>query len=145
MESVISTRDFASSTHLRVTGIDLDPTLVSELLALEPDTTWRRGDAKRVGNGVHEWGGWKKRLAGQQAGDPLAQDLRLWLTLLDGRQTVLRDLRASGSQVVVDCFISVSSAALIELDAELLREFSSLGIKIEIAIWGNAAVNDLPR
>lgn len=129
-------REFASSTALLITGTDLVPAEVSAALDLEPDESWRRGDAKRVGKGPQEWGGWRKRLLSIEDEDPFAAELRAWHEMLATRVPFLRELQASGCRVVLDCFISVSGAALFEFDPRLQRDLAELGIDVTIAIWG---------
>jgi len=48
----------------------------------------------------------------------------------------LRKLQDSGCRCVLDCFISVSGAALVELPVTLQRDLAELGIEINITIWG---------
>jgi hypothetical protein len=134
-------REFASSTALMITGTDLVPADISAALDLEPDKSWRRGDAKSVGKDLHEWGGWRKRLQSVRDEDPFAAELRTWHALLSPRVQFLRELQCSGCRVVLDCFISVAGAALFEFDPQLQRDLAELGIDVTIAIWGSRDVD----
>lgn len=124
-----------SSVALLVTGIDLRPSDVTAALGLEPDQSWCRGDPKRVGTDLHEWGGWRKRIGQREDGDPFAEDLQTCAELLRAKAGELQRLQNSGCNCVLDCFISVSGAALIELPATLLRDLSALEMEITIAVW----------
>lgn len=128
-------RDFVSSVGLLVTGTDLRPSDVTAALGLEPDITWCRGDPKPVGTDLHDWGGWKKRIAQRDDGDPFARDLQTGVDLLKTKAAELQKLQGSGCRCVLDCFISVSGAALVELPSTLQRDLAALGMDITIAIW----------
>lgn len=68
-------RDFVSSVGLLVTGTDLRPSDVTAALGLEPDNSWCRGDPKPVGTDLHDWGGWKKRIARRDDGLTLTRSV----------------------------------------------------------------------
>ncbi|WP_175423511.1 DUF4279 domain-containing protein [Inhella inkyongensis] len=126
-----------SSVGLIITGAQLRPDEVTATLGMEPDECWRRGDSKRVGAELHEWGGWKKRLQRRDDRDPFSLELRLWADLLKGKVTELRCLRDAGCNLTLDCFISISGAALVEINPELQRDLSTLGIDLSFAIWAS--------
>jgi hypothetical protein len=130
-------RDFASSVGLVVTGTDLQPSEVTAALGIEPDDIWRRGESKRVGAEVHEWGGWKKHLPGRDDGDPFSLELRTWADLLKDKAAELHSMREAGYHVTLDCFISVSGAALVDIEPELQRDLAALGVDLSIAIWAS--------
>lgn len=129
-------RDFASSVGLLFTGADLRPADITATLGLQPDHSWRRGEPKGVGTDFHDWGGWRKRIGQRDDGDPFAQDLQTCADLLTTKRMELKKLQESGCHCVLDCFISVSGAALVELPVTLQRELAALGVEINIAIWG---------
>lgn len=128
-------RDFESSVSLLFTGADLRPSDVTAALELEPDHSWCRGDPKRVGTALHDGGGWRKRIGQRDDGDPFALDLQTCADLLQTKAAELHKLQESGCHCVVDCFISVSGGAIVELPVPLQRDLAALGIKITIAIW----------
>jgi hypothetical protein len=140
-----SARDFISRTALLITGVNLSPARVSAALDLVPDASWQRGDAKRVGDTPHKWGGWRKKLPPGGNEDPFSAELRTWSHLLSSRSQALRALQDEGAEVVLDCFISVSGAALFELDSELQQALAALGVNIRIAIWAANDVGQLQR
>ncbi len=129
-------RDFASSVGLLFMGADLRPAEITAALGLEPDHSWCRGEPKRVGTDLHDWGGWRKRIAQRDDGDPFALDLQTCADLLKTKTVELKNLQESGCRCILDCFISVSGAALVELPAALQRDLAELGFEISIAIWG---------
>lgn len=131
-----SNREFASSVSLVVTGNDLNPSDVTAALGIEPDSSWRRGDAKRVGSDLYEWGGWKKHLSGRDEDDPFTPELQVWVDLLKPRTAEIRSLQEVGCNLVLVCFISVSGAALVELTPSFQRELASLGVDVHMTIWG---------
>ncbi|MDI1273986.1 DUF4279 domain-containing protein [Polaromonas sp.] len=129
-----SDREFVSSIGLVITDIDLVPSNVTVALGLVPDDSWRRGDAKRVGNKLHDWGGWKKWLPSKYEGDPFAEELKAWVALLGGRAAELRKLQDAGYKCELDCFVSVSGSALVEMAPALQRDLAELGVHINITI-----------
>lgn len=131
-----SDREFASSVGLSFTGVDLRPSDITAALGLEPDSSWSRGEPKRGGAAVHDWGGWRKRIGQREDGDPFARELQTCADLLRSKTVELKRLQASGCRCVLDCFISVSGAALVELPVTLQRDLAALGIEINITIWG---------
>jgi len=128
-------RVFVSSVGLVVTGTNLQPCDVTAALGLEPDDSWRRGDPKRVGDSLHEWGGLKKHLAQRDDGDPFAHDLQTWADLLKAKKAELRKLQDLGCHCVLNCFISISGATLVEFKPTLQSDLAALGIDVSIAIW----------
>ena len=130
-----SERDFVSSVSLLVTGTDLCPSGVTAALGLEPDNSWCRGDPKPVGTDLYDWGGWRKRIARRDDGDPFGRDLQTCVDLLKTKAAELQNLQSSGCRCVLDCFISVSGAVLVELPSSLQRDLAALGVEITIAIW----------
>jgi hypothetical protein len=129
-------RDFASSVGLLFTGADLRPADITSALGIEPDHSWCRGEPKRVGTDLHDWGGWRKRIGQRDDGDPFALDLQACVDLLKTKTVELKNLQETGCRCILDCFISVSRAALVELPVTLQRDIAELGIEINIAIWG---------
>jgi hypothetical protein len=139
MTTVSSEREFVSSVGLVITGASLEPHEVSDLLGLVPDSCWRKGDPKPVGESQYEWGGWKKRLPPRESGDPFLQELQQWVELLQPRASALKRLQESGLHVVLDCFVTINGAALVEIDCALQRRIAELSVPINMAIW--AATN----
>jgi hypothetical protein len=137
MSEISSDGPFVSSVGLVITGTNLNPLSVTAALGIGPDECWLRGDAKRVGNSRHEWGGWKKHLSPRDEGDPFADDLQTWANLLSSKGRELRDLQEAGAQCFLSCFITVSDAALVILEPQLQRDLASLGVEIRLAIWGS--------
>lgn len=129
-----SDREFVSSIGLLITGVDLVPSNVTAALGLVPDDSWRRGDEKRVGDQLHEWGGWKKRLPSRSEGDPFSDEFGAWVVLLGERAAALRNLQEAGCKCELDCFICVSGTALVEMAPALQRDLAALGVDISITI-----------
>ena len=138
MSNVPAEREFLSSVGLVVTGVSLDPDSLSSQLELQPDSTWRLGDRKRVGSEFHEWGGWKKHLPSRFCGEPFNDDFATWAGLLATKKKDIEAFRSAGCQFVLECFISVRSAVLVELTPAAQRQLANLGMDVSIAIWTGA-------
>ena len=139
MTTVSAEREFVSSVGLFITGAALEPHEVSALLGLMPDSCWRKGDPKPVGETRYEAGGWKKRLPPRDCGDPFLQELQQWVELLQPKASMLRRLQENGLHVVLECFVTINGAALVEIDCALQRRLAALSVPITMAIW--AATN----
>jgi len=140
MSTVTAPKEFVSSVGLVITGLSLEPLEVSELLGVLPDSCWRKGDPKPVGQSQYEWGGWKKRLTPRDCGDPFVPDLEQWVDLLLPKASALKQLQERGLDIALDCFITINGAALVEIDRTLQRRLAELGISISITIWAGPNV-----
>jgi hypothetical protein len=138
--SIIEEPEYMSSATLIVLGTRLQPREVSTLLRMRPSQAWARGDAKRhrgtrVGDSVHEWGGWKKVLPPSQRDRPLPQQLLHWLRLLKHKADAFSSLRDLDCRCVLNCYVGTSATATITLSAELQMAMSELGLDLELDVF----------
>ena len=131
-------------SRLYVWGDDLDPKRVTEMLGIEPDRTYRRGDRKfRLNsdgklepmNFVYPRGLWRRAIdEGKQSWDVAAQ-LEYWCGLLGSRGVALNELRQQGYEIEIDCYIECGPVALMNLPASLVQKLGMLGIGLSFGFY----------
>ena len=134
------------SVTLIVLGDDLEPEVVTSTLGWSPDQSWRRGEQKRftrpdgtvrVFDSVHDWGGWKLFMKGDDRECSLQEQVDKWLERLRGTSQVLQCLHDRGWDVELDCFAATSE--FLELPATVLGELGALGVGLALTF---SAVGD---
>ncbi len=132
------------SATLIVTGTDLDPDAVSELLGLAPTQTWRKGEYKRFERpdgtvrqfgSIHEWGGWKCSLWIDHQDAPLCEQINSAVDTLASRATALAELRADGNDVELNCSDSSSGSSHLPLSRHLLKQLVDLSVDLDVTVY----------
>lgn len=132
------------SATLTVVGDDLDPEVVTAALGWSPDKSWRRGEHKRftradgterVFESVHDSGGWKSFESDEERRRPLQDQVATWLDRLRSRKTALRELRARGWEVELDCFAATSE--YLHLRTGLMEQLAGLGVDLAVTFSAN--------
>lgn len=143
--------EYSCSATLIILSDDLVPERISELLKIEPNQTWRRGERKSFvqPNGtviyfdsVYEWGGWKSFIPDEKQDLELHERLAHWCNLLEGRESVMRELEEQGCWLQINCYVSTSATASIILSADLQRRLASLRLELSFSIFADEGSSD---
>lgn len=131
-----------SSATLIVYGEDVDPELTSDLLQLQPNLAWRKGDTERTrvdGSIVPRskpaaWGGWKRWLDDDLMAQSLNEQLVHWASLLAGKAEAINRLKQQSLSIELNCCV-VAKTVVVHIPDELQQEFGGLGIDLDITFY----------
>lgn len=127
------------SVVLIVTGAGLEPSRVTESLAMEPTQTWLRGERRgftradgtmHLFTSTHEQSGWKCPVSPLLRDASLQEQFASWVSALRPLAGALKALRADGHAVELSCFATTSEN--LALPCALLRELGEWGIDVDI-------------
>lgn len=141
----ISRKDYGSSITLIITGDDLDPERVTEILQLSPSQSWKRGEKKVFRSGrkfVYPWGGWKLFQKENTNEEGLEKQFEWWVDALASKSIQIRQLEEMQCFAVLDCYIAVPDAATAQLSPELLSKIARIGVGIELNFFADRSENE---
>jgi hypothetical protein len=130
-----------SSVTLMILGDSLEPSVVTKLLGMRPNQHWRRGEQKssrrkdgtvHLFDSVHEWGGWKRWSSNAEQKKDFEALLDHWCCRLTPKKRALARIRASGSEVFLDCFL-IGEGSEFALPPHLLAKLGALGVTLRAA------------
>jgi hypothetical protein len=138
--------DGYSVTTLYVSGDDLDPREITELLGLQPRSSWRRGDrsfkVNRKGETTteptglfHRRGLWKRPIEESKQSWKVSEQLVDWCEVLQHCGSALKSLRERGYNIRIDCYIDEGPLVLFELPLSLLERLVDLGISLSFGFY----------
>lgn len=136
--------EYLCSATLMILGDDLIPEKITELLKIEPNQTWRRGERKslvrRGGtveyfDSIYEWGGWKAFIPGEKQDLELHEQLTYWCDLLERPEPVMRKLEEEGYWLQISCYVSTTATASIILSADLQQRLANLRLELAFSIF----------
>ncbi|WP_158289081.1 DUF4279 domain-containing protein [Rubrivivax albus] len=130
--------EYTSSVALVILGESLDPASITSRLGMEPHESWMRGQLKRVGTNVHQWGGWKRFLPEALKAATVEEQLNYWIEELVPREEPLESIAGSGARCSLDVFVS-SDAAWFKLSCEVNRSIAALPVSIEFTFWSSSS------
>jgi len=136
-ESEKDEREYECSTTLIITGEELNPDEVTQLLHLEPSQSWRRGELKQpsIGNqSVYEFGGWKLFITDDRREQYLEKQLLHWYDLLKPKHEIFHEFNRRGFSLQLDCFITTDEAVSIYLDLELQKKLIKISVDIALSV-----------
>ncbi len=145
MAETDSTEPTCSAT-LIVTGEDLEPELVTRLLAWTPDQAWRTGERKSFVradgsvhpfDSVHQWGGWKRFIAAEFQNQHLDNQLAFWAGALSERSAAIKNLAQQGFDVELNCCVITQTTTVVRIPAELAGGFARLGINVSFTFYAH--------
>lgn len=143
--------EYLCSATLIILGDDLVPENVTELLKIEPDQMWRRGERKSFVcpdgtveylDSISEWGGWKAFIPDEQQALELEEQLTYWCDLLEGLEPVMRELEEEGCRLWISCYVSTSAPTSIILSADLQQRLAALRLELEFSIFAHRDSSD---
>lgn len=140
-------------TTLYVSGDDLDPQEVTQLLGLDPDDSHRPGDrsfkVKPDGTPdpnmptryVFKRGGWRRAIDDdkRRSWDVSAQ-LEYWCAFVSERAEAVRALQSRGNQVSIDCYINEGPVVYVDLVPSLMHKLGALNIKVSFGIYDGTSI-----
>jgi hypothetical protein len=128
--------EYLGSVSLIITGRELDPKVVTQVLQMKPDHAWRRGDM--VGSArapsVAKEGGWKRLAARQRRSPYLEPQLQAWSTALRPKVSGLRRLKARGLSCRLSIFAVAKETVSVVVPVELQRSLAALGLTWELSV-----------
>jgi hypothetical protein len=125
---------YTSSISLLILGKKLEPAQVSAVLELDSHDSWKKGQTKRVGVDVHQWGGWKRDLPHDLKEAAFEDQLNYWINGLLPKVGALEAAVQLGTRGVLDCFVS-ADAAWFKLSPEVTQRLAKLPLDIEFTFW----------
>jgi len=143
--------EYSCSATLIILGDDLVPEAVTELLKIEPNQSWRRGERKsfvrhdgtvEYFDSIYEWGGWKAFIPDDKQDLELHEQLAYWCDLLEGRESVIRKLEEQGCWLQISCYVSTSATASIILSADLQQMLANLRLELSFSIFADEVSSD---
>ena len=128
--------DITYSTYLVLIGDELDPEEMTDLLDVEPDNCWRKGDVKSL-YGIQgkplAWGGWKKAPASSYRDSDLEEQLEYWCDFIQEKRDVFRQIQRDGIAVSIDCSIETSDVSFLQLQPQLSLKLAELKVCLDIS------------
>jgi hypothetical protein len=141
---VLTPRERAS-VSLRVRHPSKSPSEVTEALQLDPQYSWQAGDrrltpAGALLSGRHTRSYWS-RVVGN--GETVEETLTNALDVLQSRKSSLQALLAAGHSVELYVGWFATSGAASILTSDMLKELSTLGIDLALAVYPPNAPEDI--
>jgi hypothetical protein len=133
-----ATTEYTSSVALVILGESLDPASITARLGMEPHESWMRGQLKRVGTDVHQWGGWKRFLPEALKAATVEEQLNYWIEELVPKEEPLESIAGSSARCSLDVFVS-ADAAWFKLSSEVNRSIAALPLSIEFTFWSSSS------
>ena len=127
-------KEYTSSATLIISGEEMNPDIVTNLINLNPSQSWKKGDVKKFDSGrsfLRPFGGWKLYLPEEKLTSSLNDQLNYWCDLLMDRSESILVIKNLPCQVALNCFISTSNQALMALSSNVARQIGYLGIDLE--------------
>lgn len=133
---------YRASTTLLITGEQLDPERVSQLLKLQASMLWRQGEpttfvrksgAVRLLGGREKTSGWKLLCPGEWKRLSIEKQLENWIDLLTPRKPAIRKLRMLGYQCALDVFVVRADNLVFALEPDICTRLGSLGLEMMFA------------
>ncbi|MGC2495612.1 DUF4279 domain-containing protein [Candidatus Binatus sp.] len=134
------------SCKLCVRGDDLDPQQVTILLGVEPTDAYRKGehlrfppkhkDAGKPSSLIVQSGMWRLEVDKEKKWewDATAQ-LDYWCVFLMRHEAGIRELRARGYDVMIDCFIDEGPVVYVDVSVELMQRLGNLGVALKFGFY----------
>ena len=127
------------SVLLIVTGVDVDPDVVTTQLGIDPFQTWRRGEQRvfrwpdgsvRTFSVTHDESGWKATASEALRHSPLDEQFDWWIAQLRARAEEVKKLREEGAEIRLNCFAATSEGLV--LPSTLLAELGTWGVDLDV-------------
>jgi hypothetical protein len=134
------------SCKLYVRSDDLDPQLVTALSGVEPSEAYLKGEHKilrvnrespgKPSNLIVRTGTWRLDVDEEKkwSWDAAAQ-LEYWCAFLTSREAAVRELRAHGYEVMVDCYIDEGPIVYVDLSVALMQALGNLGVALKFGFY----------
>ena len=129
---------YTCSVTLIVTGHDLNPDEITEILGAPPDQSWKRGDIKTFKSGgefIYPWGGWKRFQPDDTLRLPLEQQVAYWLWLLKPKALGLKTITETGCVPILDCYLAFDRGASFTFRNELLQELAQCHVSLDLQCY----------
>ena len=134
-------------SKLFISSDDLDPKRVTQLLGVEADDEWRKGertlafdkegkrDPRRPTKFVHRRGGWRRAIDKDKEDLDVSAQLAYWCELLKSREAAVRTLQAQGCKMNIDFYIAEGPVAYIRVPPASLRDLGHLEIELSFGVY----------
>lgn len=142
-KSVDSDEDFFSTPgelygDFRIAGVDLEPDEITDILKIEPTSSFRRGDINPRNNKEYEFGKWSISTEGRidVSNSSLDDNFRYLLNVLSGQRSNLRRIRELGLDAVFFLFWEAQYFVTRSiLSSEIIAELDSYKTDIVFDIY----------
>ncbi len=125
--------EIISSVTLMILGDDLEPSIVSDLLDLEPSQSWKRGEEKRLAKSTsYHWGGWKR--FSPETNDSVEEKIAFWIGVLEGKEKAFEIIRDNGWRASLDVFCAFLQGATFSVSTDLSKKIGELNLELDFSL-----------
>ncbi|NJK81483.1 MAG: DUF4279 domain-containing protein [Chloroflexaceae bacterium] len=124
-----------------LSGDDLDPVLITEMLGHEPDEAWKKGDLRRSGRLRYTFGRWAI-LPRCSRHDPFETQVTQLLEQLEALPPVLAELTRTYTATISVGYASGEENIQFWLDSSAMQRLARLNLAIWFDIYATANASD---